>query len=72
MAVALIGPCLEVSKGGYSQGGSQGPHTLPARAAIEKRAAKVTAVVGCADPKEGKGSYTQSPTRTVLHNCTHI
>ena len=33
-SLALIGPCWEVSKGGYSQGGSGGTRTISTLAAV--------------------------------------
>ena len=51
-AVVLVGPCLEVSKGGYSAGGSGGPLTTTTQAAIEAYlgGGNVTVVAGCGVP----------------------
>jgi hypothetical protein len=64
--VVLIGPCLEVSKGGYSQGGSQGRYTGTTAAAIGSYLGdnhSVTVVAGCGvpDPEGTMGKRKPSP-----------
>ena len=64
--VVLIGPCLEVWKGGYSQGGSQGQYTGTTAAAIgsylgDNRSVTVVAGCGVPDPEGAMGKRKPSP-----------
>ena len=60
-SLALLGPCLEVRNGGYSKGGSGGPLTGSAAAALANYSgAAAVKVVGCADPQTKMGKRKSS------------
>ena len=59
--VAVLGPCMEVRAGGYSKGGSSGPYTGTATAAISNYSGtQVISVVGCGDPGTHMGKRKSS------------